>query len=550
MTRWWLAVVCGVGWLVLAGAVVAPLVGTVWAVTDPAHVATQVVHTPNAGALARRSLTLSATATGGAMLLGILPAAVLGACSRRAWPWLLGLVLAPLIVPPQVYAYGWGLVQPGIVGPWTGASPEGRQTASAIRAGLISAGWLWPVVSLVIAAGWRSTGQLVYRLAVLDASPLRAFVRAVLPSLRSHLVAAACLVMGITLIEYAIPHLTLCRVWATELMVLVEIAAPAGQIVRMAVQPAVVVAGLAAVVTWTIRGTGGWQAISDEETTPDRTARLKRRGSGFGTRGSGFFTRAPSPEPRAPLPRPWLVAWVGAGVIWVATLGLPLVAMLANLRVPGAWASGLATFSGQWADSLQVAAGTGLAAVALALGTVGWFKASRRRLPQWGGIASLLAAIVPPPAMGIGFVLVFNRGGLIGEVYTQTPMVWILALVGRYGAVAVLIAWLAVGRRDIAAMDQARVDGGTSLDILGHVLLPLIWPSLLAAGSIVAVLAVFEVVVTQMTAPPAYGSIAMTVLNYMHYGRDDAVITSSVTLMAAGVLLTAVCGRVLARVGK
>jgi iron(III) transport system permease protein len=513
------AAACIAGWIVLAGGGVAPLIGTILAVADPSSVRTDIVGTPPWGVLARSSLVLALVASAGSLLLGIVPAAVLGNCTARQWPWLLGLVLAPLIVPPQVYAYAWGLLPAGSSPPWSPAG-SGRPVgtvgyARIARAGLISAGWLWPVVALVIATGWRSTGRAVYRLALLDASGFRAFVRGVLPALRSQVIAGAALVGCITLIEYPIPHLTLTRVWATELMVLVEVGAPAGQIVRMAGAVLVAVGAVVMLAALGVRGTGGWQPISDEDTTGDDVRRLN-----MGERiGIGW------------------PAWLGAAAVWAATLGLPVVLMIRNLRVPGAWVQGLSTFSGQWWDSLPVAAAAGGLAILLAVATVGWWQASGRRLPRWAGILVLVVAAVPPPALGVGFVVVFNRAGWIGDLYAERPVVWVLSLAGRYGAVAVLLAWLALGRRSVVSIDQARVDGGGSLDVLAHVLLPMLWRPLAAAGLVVMILSLFEVVVTQMTRPPAYGSIAMTILNYMHYGRDDAVITSSLTLMGAGVLL-------------
>jgi len=86
--------------------------------------------------------------------------------------------------------------------------------------------------------------------------------------------------------------------------------------------------------------------------------------------------------------------------------------------------------------------------------------------------------------------------------------------------------------------------------VLAHVLLPTVWPSLLAAGLIVTMLALFEVVITQMTAPIGYPSIAVSLLGQMHYGRDNVVITTSQTVVAAGFVLTQVCGRLLVRQGK
>ncbi|HOA71952.1 MAG TPA: hypothetical protein PL151_00320 [Phycisphaerae bacterium] len=511
--------VCVAGWVVLAGAVAAPLLGAAWAARDPASIATQVVGMPSAGVLAKRSLILSMTACVTALVLGLAPAAVLGTCTRRQWPCLAGLVLAPLIVPPQVYAYAWSLLPAG---------PGPRWANGAWRAGLISGGWLWPIVTLMVAAGYRSTGRAVHRLALLDGSAAQAFLRAVLPSLRLHVVGAAAIVMSLTLIEYAIPHLTLCRVWASELMVLVDIRAPYGQVIRMAAQPMAIVLALLGMTLVVVRGSGYWLPVSDEDATPDVAERLNHA--------------APTAIGR--------MGWLAAAAVWLGTLGVPVVLMAANLRAPRAWWQGLTTFAGQWPDSLQVSVATGLASVTLAVGTVALWQATGQGLWRWAALASLAVALIPPPALGVGYVVVFNQPGWVGELYADRPVVWILALVGRYGVLAILITWLAIGRRKIAAVEQARVDGANGLDILGHVLLPMLWPSLVCAGVIVTLLALFEVVVTQLTRPPAYGSIAMTILNYMHYGRDDAVITTTLTLVAVGVILAQACAHLLTRVRK
>jgi len=525
--------ICALGWVVLAAAVIVPLIGTVWAAGEPGYVGTGIVGTPPAWKLIVRSMALSVTATVTALALGAVPAAVLGSCTRRQWPWLLGLLLTPLMVPPQVYAYAWGLLPPNRAAQWAaevlafGKGSDQITLWEAVWAGLISAGWLWPIVSLIIAAGWRSTGEAVYRLALLDTSGFRAFFRAVLPSLRPQVAAAAALVGIITIVEYPIPHLALCRVWATELMVLVEIGAPPGQIIRMAAQPVAIVGGIVLLAALAVRGSARWQAISQDDATPDPFGRLN---SGQSTIGAA--------------------SWGTAALVWVGTVGGPIGLMLANLRVPGAWIQGLRTFATQWADSLEVSLAAGFLAVSLAVATIGWWQASGRKLLRWAGLLSVFLATIPPAALGVGFVVVFNRSGFLGDLYAARPVVWILALVARYGAVAVLITWLAVGRRSVIAVDQARVDGARSLDILGHVLLPMLWPSLVSAGMIVSVLAAFEVVVTQMTRPPAYGSIAMTILNYMHYGRDDAVITSTLAFVVAVMILTQACGHLLTRVGK
>ena len=100
-------IVCGVGWLVLAAGVVAPLAGMIQATAGSERIASDLVAVPSGWVLLIRSLALSGVATVGALLLGLLPGAVLGSARGRTLPIVLGLMLAPLLVPPQVYAYAW-----------------------------------------------------------------------------------------------------------------------------------------------------------------------------------------------------------------------------------------------------------------------------------------------------------------------------------------------------------------------------------------------------------------------------------------------------------
>jgi len=530
MARAAIIVVCGIGWLVLATGLVAPLAGMVLAAIDPRTIATDLVAVPSGRVLLIRSLTLSAVATSAAILLGLLPAAVLSSSRGRTAPLVLGLLLAPLLVPPQVYAYAWQLAMApeGVLGGIASGGVSSMWMGGAVRSGLISAAWLWPVVALILAAGWRSTGGLVYSLALLDAGPARSYLRAVVPSLRPYLAAAAAVVFAMTLIEYAIPHLTLSRVFATELQVLVDVGAPPGQVMQMALQVIAIVLVLVALAVWSVRSMVYWQP-ADPGDDANAGASLRRR--------AGL-----APAGRA--------AWWASAAIWLVTLGLPVGVMWASIRTRLAWSDGFVLFAREWGVSVTVAVIAALASVALATATALLGRALARRWLRLASLIAFLAAVVPPAALGIGFVVIFNRAGIVGDLYTRTPAIWILALTARYGAIAVLIATLAAGPRGIVAADQARTDGAGGVSVLTFVLLPMVWRSLVAAGIIVTALALFEVIVTQLAGPVGYPSIAMAILGHMHYGRDDVVITTSLTVVAAGVILTQICGLLLARPEK
>ncbi|HPD31771.1 MAG TPA: hypothetical protein PLL20_17400 [Phycisphaerae bacterium] len=516
---------CAVGWLVLAGGIVAPLAGVFLAAGQSGAISTELVAVPAWQVLLLRSLVMSLTTTVAAVALGLLPAAVLGSASPRRLPTLVGLALLPLLVPPQVYAYAWQLVS-APASPLRRFMPDNVSDmwfGGAIRAGLISAGWLWPLSAMILAAGWRSAGRTAFALALLDAGPTRAYLRAVVPSLRPHLMAAATTVFAVSLLEYAIPHLTRCRIYATELLVLVDAGAPAGQIIRMAVQVIAILMVLVALVVWIIRPTAHWGQVGMD----DETANLARPGRTGIQANTGRLT------------------WAGAALVWVTTLGVPVGIMSALKPGSSSWAASFSILSREWLSSLSIALAAGMAAIAMASGTAMLDAAARSRWARTGGWTTFLAAAIPPAALGVGFILIYNRPGFVGYLYTDTPCVWILSLVSRYGALAVLIVWLTVGRQGNAVADQARADGAGAAGILAHVLLPMVWPSLLAAGLIVTMLAMFEVVVTQMTGPVGYPSIAVTLLGQMHYGRDNVVITTSQTVVVAGFVLTQICGRLL-----
>jgi len=260
MGRWWTIVVCVLGMLVLMAAVLLPVIGIMLAVVWPYQGSTEPVPLPAWPVLLAHSLVLSLVTGGVACLLGLAPAAVLGSAKGGRRAVLYGLVMTPLLLPPHVHAYAWELVLERLgLFSWLGPGQiPALSWWAPIQGGLISAGWLWPMVALIVAAGWRVAGRSALMLAILDTTPARAYLRAVLPTLRHHLAAAMCLVLAVTLIEYPIPHMTLNRVYATELMLLADAAAPMWQILAVAGPVWILVflfVGLAGV---SLRATASW----------------------------------------------------------------------------------------------------------------------------------------------------------------------------------------------------------------------------------------------------------------------------------------------------
>ena len=494
------------GWLALLASTALPLAGVGQALTQPATSVGDAA-TESAGRLAIRSLGLAGGAAVTAAVLGLWPFLCLASAGPRARRWLPALILCPLLIPPQTYAYAWAR------SPLT--MPIGFTAKSALITGL----WLWPVASLLLASGWRREGRAAYSLALLDANPAKAFIRGALPSLRPYWLAAMAAVGVVALLEYAIPHLTsgsFAPVWATELLVLFELAAPAQQIVTMAAQVVLATAILAVIGRWALRTRPGWHAAYAGQ--EDAAGRVPGAGK---------------------------PAWVLAAGVWLLSVALPVGLMLAAIRRPDRCLQAFTLLGPDWLASLGVSAAaagvSALVAWAVVLGSPG------RWAGRAGAAASLLTMSLPPALLGLGLIQAFNRANFLGTLYTDSPVVWIIGLVGRYAGLAVLVCLLSVGRRAGVLDEQAAVDGAGRLDSVLHVLTPLAWPSLAAGAMLVAALSLFEVVVTQLVRPVGYPSIAMTILGHMHYGRDDVVIAASLAMMIAGVVVSLGVTRLLER---
>jgi iron(III) transport system permease protein len=520
MRRLFVALGLTAGGVLLLASSGAPLLGILISLFERGQVSTEIVKIPRAGMLLFYSLVVSLVATGFSLLMGLGPAILMGqgARSRRGAALITGLCITPLLIPPQVYAYAWGLATAPnrllstALPPISGLGAWG----SAVRAGLVSASWLWPVVALTVAAGWRTGARSVYALAVLDTSPHRAFVRAVLPSLRAHLIAAACLVFVITLIEYPIPHLCLARTYGTELLLLMDVGAPAGQVIRAAWPAGLLVLAALLVARGAMRSMSGW-GPDDEDAILSAAARGRS-----------------------------IELIVVSGLIWVATVVVPIGVLIGSFRAARAWREAFTLFAREWATSVSASLAAGALGVVIAATTVVWAAAHRpqvRKIVHQGAILSAIGAVIPAAVLGVGFVTTYNRQGWIGDLYSDSPVVWVFALTARYGAIPILLVWLALRKRSIITVEQARVDGAGHAALLTSILLPMAAPSLLAGGAIVALLSMSEVVVSQLVGPVGYPSIALAILNLMHYGRDDTVIVASLLIVTSGMILAQVSAR-------
>jgi len=155
---------------------------------------------------------------------------------------------------------------------------------------------------------------------------------------------------------------------------------------------------------------------------------------------------------------------------------------------------------------------------------------------------SAVPFLISGPVLGIGLILTWNRPGLPALVY-DTLLVVVLACVGRYLFFAHRGAGACLTALDPALEEAASVGGvGWRRRVTG-IILPLLWPSLVAVWGLTFVLSVGELEATVLVCPPGQTPLSVRILTLMHYGPSRLVSALSlitVLLILAGAIVTLV----------
>jgi len=202
-----------------------------------------------------------------------------------------------------------------------------------------------------------------------------------------------------------------------------------------------------------------------------------------------------------------LVAFVSGAAVMTAEMGL--------IRA-------LAPYFGQTTYVWMNIIGVVLAALsALALE---FLRTSPHRvLRAFGSIVLALAALAlfaPPVLVGDVVLVTWTRFRPVSD----SALIVGLSGALRFGLIACVLVLTAARfvAPDVAAL--ARLERAGPLQVWWRVRVPLLRPALLAGALLVGVLAMTEVAASQMVNPPGAGSLAVTLLNQIHFGRRANVI--------------------------
>lgn len=433
------------------------------------------------------------------------------------------VALCTLLTPTYIHAYAWSLLvlPAGVATSRALAGPIHEWLITEGRAVWCLATWMSPIAAGCLAIGWREAGRAIFDIAQLDSAVPRA-ARTASHALRPWLAISWITCFAIALTEFAVCHLSLCLTWNTEILALMQDQAAPGGVLRLA-WPLVVVVILCGACLRPFRRVIG-RAFSGEQ---------RELGVQIG-----------SDERR---PARLLVA------LWLATvlvLAAPTVIMLSSLQS----LSGFSQLSSIYANHVRWSAIAAAGSVGISL----WIslaaeycrlfrdeRAARGVVRRGTSIevvsversvrgvawldrlilsAAILLAVVPPALVGDAFA----------SAYLHVPLIrdhWIIvSLVGtaRFGVIMLLALRIAAPRQ---LSELARGDGASVWDELWRVRVSAARRTIFAAAVAVFLLAFNEIAATLLVVPPNVGSLPKTLLNAIHFGRNDAVIAMCLSIV-------------------
>jgi len=457
-------------------------------------------------AVVGQSFALAGAIAALSVLLGFVPGELLGT-ARRGRTLLAALLLAALLLPRYLLLYAWNLLRSPTtsLGDYLSARPAMARAAGVAIAGITLLLWYWPLAALLIGQGFRNLDRDSQRQALLDAGCWRRLTAVTLPQLAPTLGLAFGLCFTLLLAEFATFHLAGVRTIGTELATLYE-ETGSTRAVAVAAWPTVIPAGLVAVVLW--------------------------------RRSRDWSTHAPPAGPEPPSRMAW--RWTLCAGLLALTVVAPVVLLTASVRDLGGFSMFWDLHSEELATSLLASSVAAAAALVMAGGAISCGSMGRagRAIAAAAIPTMLLAALIPGSLVGAALV------HLQASLHAHTGLAegwWSVSagLAARLAGVALVVLRLGLDIRSGQLSELAATDGAGALRTWWSVHLPRQWPVPAAAFVLVTVLGLTELPATSVLLPAGVPNFAQSLLNQMHYARDQQVIATCLVLVGGYAMLAA-----------
>jgi len=448
---------------------------------------------------------------GGAAIFATILGAPLGLLLARARlpakRFLRLALIVPLVVPPYIMALAWVLLT-GPVGLF--ATAAGRDflsdwTYSLTGAVIVLGLTFYPLSMLATEVAARRVDARLEESALLAANPRRVLWRITLPLIGPTVAAAGLIVFVLALSEFGVPALLRVRVFTTEAFTAFAAFYDFGAGVALCT-PLLVMALIVSVVIKFI--------IGERLLVTTRSLQL-----GLPLTVSLLFRTA---------------ILIGIAVVICGSTLLPLAALLFQTTGINRIASAVSTSVHAIANSLWLAFVGATLIVALAV-VLGYGRArARSRVRMFFDPPLILLFAVPSTVVGIGIIGLWNRDGVMGQVYSSLWII-VVAYIARFAPVAALM--LAAGVRQISTSSEhaAEVAGASWTRTFASIVLPQLRTGLAATWVVSFIFCFGELGATILVAPAGESTLPVRV--YTLIANTPSSEVASLALMQVGITL-------------
>jgi iron(III) transport system permease protein len=415
-------------------------------------------------------------------------------------------LVIPLITPPYVLALAWILFtgSTGLLARVIGRDLLSGWTYSFAGSVVVLSLAYYPLSMLATEAAARRVDGHLEEGASLVTHTRRVLWRITMPLIAPMVAAAALTIFVLALSEFGVPSLLRVRVYTTEVFTAFAALYDFGAATALAV-PLLVVTVIVAIAIKLIIG--------------ERFISVRR---------------SIHPAPAMVLGRWRVLAFGGTILVLAVSVVLPLMALAYEAGNVNRVTSTLEGSGDAIINSLYLAAIAATLIVALAILLGYWRGRSRTR---WRGVFDLFLLVifaVPSTVLAVGLIGLWNRPGLLGEIYT-TQAIIIIAYVARFVTVAALILAASVRQIPESFEEAAEVAGASWPRTFAQIVFPNMRPSIVAAWLVSFIFAVGELGTTILVAPP--GESTLPVRIYTLIANTPSSEVAALALMEVGIIL-------------
>ena len=185
-------------------------------------------------------------------------------------------------------------------------------------------------------------------------------------------------------------------------------------------------------------------------------------------------------------------------------------------------------------NSIVLASVGALLVVALAV-LLGYFRGrARSRLAVIADLIFIVIFAVPSTVVGIGLIGLWNRSGILGQIYTS-PAIIVISYLTRFVPVAALILAPSVRQVPVTSEEAASLAGANWPRTLRHIVLPQMRVGIAAALVVAFIFAFGELGATVLVAPPGESTLPVRV--YTLIANAPSAEVAALALMQACIVL-------------